>query len=450
MSNNNKERAIAFVKKLVRDLDGRGLFFRGTGKKFPTVRSSLHRLADRRECLTFHRSLDGKYVERVRKYFPAGISNAGILSDLQHCYRCTTNLVDFTTNPRIALYYACEDLDDNNKGEILYFDHSDMEEMLDVDYEELKASDKPFYVRPVDATTSEERVIAQSSILVCPPSGKIEKRFFKSKSIPAEFKKHIMDHLRDEEDVHDDTVMVDTYWFTENQIVVAITEEISISLDELCESNPKSSYNHKWYGVLCMLKGLRLEGVDFSKPNEANPKNIVKAFEWLDKSILYLNKAVEINPKFASTFLELGHAYTSIIADTERAKPYFQKAIELAPSYAKPYTALGDIERMLGRRENAIAYYDKAIELRNDYVEAYSNRGFAKFGLCIANNYNRDWLIKAIVDYDNVIELDKYNVNAYRNRSPLKFFLGKSRDADEDYQMAEKLEAILLSHSNAE
>jgi len=55
----------------------------------------------------------------------------------------------------------------------------------------------------------------------------------------------------------------------------------------------------------------------------------------------------------------------------------YKKAIEIDPKHAKAYNNMGFALSNLGRKEEAVASYKKAIEIDPNNANAYNNMGFA-------------------------------------------------------------------------
>ena len=97
----------------------------------------------------------------------------------------------------------------------------------------------------------------------------------------------------------------------------------------------------------------------------------LKEFE---KAIVWLNKAISINPNNHSVFNNLGVCYKELKKYNE-ALNNFQNAIKIKPDYAEAYNNLAIIYKSLENYKEAIKNYNKAIRLKPDYAEAYNNLG---------------------------------------------------------------------------
>ncbi|MFD3447435.1 FRG domain-containing protein [Microbacteriaceae bacterium 4G12] len=92
-------------------------YFRGENDEYPTISSSLLR----KETSVLLKNKSFSFYEDVVNYYYSEIaSNIGelerenFLAFSQH-HGLTTNLIDFTTSPLIALYFACERKNNNSK-----------------------------------------------------------------------------------------------------------------------------------------------------------------------------------------------------------------------------------------------------------------------------------------------------------------------------------------------
>jgi len=413
--------SIPALEALIREFRESGILylFRGVSQVYDEVSSSLYRLTKKRGDLTFHGSLDESFVKKVRQYFSSDIPTLGILSDLQHCYLCKLNMIDFTINLYVALYFACE-IDNDKPGELLYFNPYKKDKRVGVIYD----------MNLINTRDSRERVIAQSSFLIRPPSGKIKKCFFNRISIPATFKHEIMRYLREEKNIHDDTVMVDLYCFKKNLIIDNEVREISTTIDEYCKLDSNSASSCKNNGLI--------------EHNEGNYENALR----------YFDRSIEINPKSASAFAirsttkidlarkEMSNLIMFLDPSMESIRASYQSAIDdLRQSivnatisdfiYAKPYLNLGLIEAMLGERDKAIAFYNRAIEYRDDYIDAYRNRGGTKR---IQGRYE-----EAIKDFSKAIELDQYDADNWYCRGNAKYGAKLYKGALSDIEKALEL-----------
>ena len=131
---------IAAISKLVEEIENGTVLFRGESRRFPHVSSSLFRSlglpvgGDSRYFVTLTAS-DRQPIDRVPP--SAGITDSAIskLSHAQHYsgeQSTPTNLVDFTSNLAIALFFACR-ADQHRDGRIILFDSDRYLHLADLD-----------------------------------------------------------------------------------------------------------------------------------------------------------------------------------------------------------------------------------------------------------------------------------------------------------------------------
>ena len=123
-----------------------------------------------------------------------------ILTELQH-YGGHTNLIDFTTDNHIALFFACDGFSDK-PGRIVLFQRT---EQINEGY------------RIREPQNPRNRVIAQKSIFVRPPKGFLESGQYDVIDIPKLLKEPILDHLQKQHGISTQTVYNDLHGFIRDQ-----------------------------------------------------------------------------------------------------------------------------------------------------------------------------------------------------------------------------------------
>ena len=131
----------------------------------------------------------------------------------------------------------------------------------------------------------------------------------------------------------------------------------------------------------------------------------------LDGALLGYNKAIELNPNFATAYSNRG-LVKKAKGDLDGAIADFNKAIELKPDSAIYYSNRGSVRRKKGDLEDALADCNKAIELNPDSAFAYNNRGMVK-------RVKGD-LDGALEDYNKAISLKPDFSEAISNRDKAK------------------------------
>jgi len=126
-----------------------------------------------------------------------------------------------------------------------------------------------------------------------------------------------------------------------------------------------------------------------------------------DEAIAAYQKAIEINPEYATAHYNLGLAYYYGKKMYDEAIGVYKEAIETNPEYSKAYRYLGVAYRQKGMNDEAIGAYKKAIELSPQYTEAHNELGIAY--------YNKKMYDEAIGAYERAIETNPEYASAYSN-----------------------------------
>ena len=173
--------------------------YRGEPKHYEKVSSSLWR-----ECRKEFKSdeFDIETIQKemleVSKNYTHEKDEFEILTELQH-FGGYTNLIDFTTDSHIALFFACNGYG-GESGRIV---------LLEIT-EEIKD-----YIKPPQ--NPQNRIIAQKSIFVRPPKGFIEPEQFAEVNIPESLKGPMLDHLQKQHGISIQTVYNDLHGFIRNK-----------------------------------------------------------------------------------------------------------------------------------------------------------------------------------------------------------------------------------------
>ena len=136
-------------------------------------------------------------LEEAKKYLRRTSSDCELLVEMQH-YGGKTNLIDFTTNYCVALFFACEKLASEN-GRIIF----QKKELISPS---IKEPPKPI-----------NRVIAQSSVFVRPPEGFIRPNDNDVINIPSEIKLSMLEKLQESHDISIETIYNDIHGFIRYQ-----------------------------------------------------------------------------------------------------------------------------------------------------------------------------------------------------------------------------------------
>ena len=92
----------------------------------------------------------------------------------------------------------------------------------------------------------------------------------------------------------------------------------------------------------------------------------------------YFNKALELDPTYPGSYLNLGNAYKNSGKLLEAFNCY-KNAAKLNHDYAEAYQNMGNILKEKNKYRWASAFYEKALELKPDFYELYNNLGIVYF-----------------------------------------------------------------------
>ena len=96
----------------------------------------------------------------------------------------------------------------------------------------------------------------------------------------------------------------------------------------------------------------------------------------MSPAIEEFQKAIALNPSYASAYNLLGYSYRQNVNYPEAEKA-FQKYVELIPKDPNPYDSYAELLLKMGRFDDAIAQYKKALEIDPNFVNAYQGIAMA-------------------------------------------------------------------------
>ena len=366
---NDKPRTVQdIIREIEQKSEGGGYIYRGERKCNPKVTSKLYR--------DFEIETGNFDIERVQKEMLAGAKkhtgdlpqdfrldvaappnviaalteeaiDFEILTEIQH-YGGKTNLIDFTTDYFIALFFACDGRYDEDGRVILQ------------KVDEIRGMDMIEHPR-----NPRHRVVVQKSVFIRPSRGFIEPDENDIVTIPANLKQPLLQHLRDYHGISTEVIYNDLHGFIRNQ---------SIHGD---------AYTHFHRGFACQ-----------NRADEA-PTPEEKQQQYAE-SIKHYTEAIKLKPDDASTYNNRGNAYVDK-GEVDNAIRDYNTAIKLKPNDAVAYYNRGNTYSDKGEVDNAISDYNTAIKLKPDFARNYNNRGLAYLKKGDFGN--------AIKDFDTTIQL---------------------------------------------
>jgi tetratricopeptide (TPR) repeat protein len=123
-----------------------------------------------------------------------------------------------------------------------------------------------------------------------------------------------------------------------------------------------------------------------------------------DDAIQELNRAAELNPRYALTYSHRGDAYADQ-GQLDQALADYHRALEINPRFAMAFLNRGILYAKQSRLDQAMADFNRALKADPLYVQAYYSRG---------NVYGQQgrW-DQAIADYDRLLAMNPGHPHAY-------------------------------------
>ncbi len=334
-------RILELINDIVETSANGNYIYRGEPEHYEKVSSSLHRLAPD--------GFDsGKYdLESQQKGILKNARNHihdhekedfELLTELQH-YGSQTNLIDFTTDYHIALFFACNGSHDKD-GRVIALQRTE-----DID--------KKYGVRPPLKPIN--RVMAQKSIFTQPHKGYIDLNDLITVNVPANLKQWILIYLRNFQDISTQSIYNDLHGFIKN-------EEIRYSPEAMLPL------------VLAKKELKRIQDNDITVEKEQNAYQ--QRIEGFTQRLQYAPYEVKLYVDQGKCYLELNELDCAIEA--------YSKAILLQPDYFEAYACRGLAFYLKKDYERTIEDFAHVIQYKPDTAIAYNYR-------CIALLHLQEW-----------------------------------------------------------
>ena len=423
--------------------------FRGESECYDLVSSNLYRELEAIGAYTDNIAEIQAEIVDAAKTFTVSSDDFDILTEIQH-YGGKTNLIDFTTDYNIALFFACYGSPDRCGRVIILQETEEVKQFLSY------------------SSGVVERAVSQKSVFVQPPTGFVEEKY-DVVYIPTDLKLRILQHLSEDHhqkitpgtiynDIHGFIKDQNVYWmayreFYKGNTLQRIVDEAKTNEEKqgiykksvehytnALERNLQLPTVYHNRGIIYAQKGEPdLAITDFTKAIELNPNApefyCVRGLTYIikgeyDEAIKDCNMAIKLNPNEAESYRNRAEAYLEKGEYDEAIKDY-NMAIKLNPNEAESYNNRGKAYLRMGEYDEAISDYDAAIKLNPNEAESYRNRAEAYLE---KGEYD-----EAIKDCNMAIKLNPNEAESYNNRGKVYLEKGEYDEAIRDYNMAIKL-----------
>ena len=361
--------------------------YRGEPNHHDMISSSLYREYHDIEAEHFDIAVVQKDILReAHEYTLEKMEDFELLAKLQH-FGDKTNLIDFTTDYLVALFFAC-DGETEKPGRVILLRRQSA------------SGSETYEVRKPPRTI--RRAEAQKSIFVQAPKGFVEPD--RIVTIPARLKAALLEYLRNHHDISTKTIYNDLQGFIEKRGL------------------HKNTYTE-------FYKGVTYQGRADSAKTEAERQKCY------NDAIAHYTEAIDLNPELTGAYNNRGVAYLNTM-DFEAAIEDFNKAIDLTPDDARFYNSRGVAYVGKGDFEAAIEDFNKAIDLTPDDVRFYNSRGVAYRS---AGDFEA-----AIEDFNKAIDLDPDDAEVYTNRGEAWLHLEEWQKAKADLTTAKDMDYDII------
>lgn len=351
---NALDKILELTREIVKRSGNGNCIYRGEPEHYDKVTSTLYRPSPSEfDSGKFNlEGLNDKNLENAQNHIRDNEKkDFELLTELQH-YGFQTNLIDFTTDFHIALFFACNGSHDEDGRVIVLQRNKDIDEKYRVK-------------QPVEPVN---RVTAQKSIFTQPHKGFIDPNDFDTVTVPANLKQWILIYLRKFQDISIQSIYNDLHGFIRD--------------------------HERRYSDEAMLP-LALAEINLKHIMGNNPPAEEQKSAWREMIAGY-TKRLEYSPYEVKLYVEQGkyYLYTEVY---DCAIEAFCKAILLHPNYFEAYACRG------------LAFFRKkdyvgTIEDCAHVIQVYPDNAMLHIFRGIALLHQQDWE-KAKVDFEDAKEM---------------------------------------------
>ena len=327
-------RILEIIGKIVKISAEGDYIYRGEPECYERVSSNLWRELNRLNLLDLDvEEIQKREIDETKRYIDK-TDEFEILVELQH-FGGKTNLIDFTTDHYIALFFACNGSPDKDGRVIL----------------QSKTGKIKDWVRKLSDPPPNKRSKVQKSIFVRPPEGFIPNDFIKPNEIviiPKDLKHPIRDYIKGFK-ISNESIYHDIHGFIRSQ-------------------------DSRWNAYRALMESQQSQESQDETAHAEKEKT-----EHYQREAEHLTDAINLLPDSAPIYYNRGLAHHRS-GEINLALQDYNTAIALQPDFAFAYHNRALAYDQRGEFDLAIQDYDTAIKLTPDRPETYNNRG---------NAYNR-------------------------------------------------------------
>ncbi len=389
-------------------------------------------------------------IERARKRnflppdFNEDSSDLELLAQLQY-FGAATGLIDFTTAPLIALWFACNESHAKD-GAVFLLPRSATKKVDNSS--DLKEKIQSFYEKDEiwlwEPPPRGHRIGAQNSVFVLGVPV-ISRAAMRKLTVPAESKPDILTHLEDLCNINEEELFPDfpgyavsnasNKTYDVSRSVSYWNERIGLAHDD----SARAKAHYRCGVAFSAIKNARKAIEQYSAAIELKPdaraygnRGLAKAdLNQRDKALADYDRAISLNPQYAIAYNNRGSVKEEMGLH-EEAIADFDSALSINPNLAGCYANRGSANTKLKRYEDAIQDYDSAIRVDPEWAEAYCGRGMTRI--------DQEKYAEAVADFDAAIAIRPDYADAFINRGAAKSWLRRHKEAIADFSEALRIQ----------
>lgn len=369
-----KQKILKIIDEIVEKSTGRNHYiYRGEPKEYDQVASSLYRHVPRYRNMNFNmEDLQQQILDEAKEYvFEKNIKDDELLTEIQH-FGGATNLIDFTEDYLIALFFACDGYPNEPGRVILLAEKS-------TDYKIIKPS------------KTINRVAFQKSILVESPTGFIKTYPNRLVTIPPDLKQPMLNYLQKHHGISHKTIYNDLQGFIRHSAYAEVSSGFhyqKLAINAKCWEDQKQLFNEaifhyteatrinpNWIAAYYNRgRAYLLQKQAFNKAHPNHRRNCTET-DMLDKAIEDLDKTIKLSSDHAAAYCNRGLAHSLHFTEEsyERAIEDYNTAIDLNPDLYNAYCNRGEVYLHLKNWEQAIKDLKEAQKMGKDISESFYN-----------------------------------------------------------------------------
>ena len=350
------------TREIVKKSDGGNYIYRGEPEHYDKVSSSLYnRYPNALESNQFdlEELQKGTLLEARNHIRDRAKEDFEILTELQH-FGSPTNLLDFTADFHIALFFACDGAHDKKGRIVLLKRTKEMNEKYRIE----------------EPHNPQNRVIAQKSIFVRPSTGYIDPQDIFTVTVPRNLKQWILLHLWKFQDISTYSIYNDLHGFIRHRDLRSSEKALSpivfadMIVEDMADENLTAQDEYEKFQKAI---GLYTEGIQYA-PYDA--ENYVKQAQCymkirrFDIAIETLSKAILLKPDYAKAYQwrALVHGMKN---EPSHAIEDFTAAIQLNPNDARTYYTRGMVWLRMEAWEEAKLDLTAAKDKGHDIIASF-------------------------------------------------------------------------------